>query len=367
MNDGRYLLPLATVVLYAAGVFVLDLLTPGQFEVWLLYLPVILLGVWFNDRGLVLVTGVACSTLMVVGLLLSTQERPISSAWENMFLGLMALWLMTFAGATIAWRSVQLADTMASLEREIAQHRQTERARAEGLEQVRRLEHELLKIATREQQRIGQELHDGVGQELTGLGLMADALAQRLQGTTTEEQIAARLVAGLERAHRHVRELSRGLVPVQVEAKGLCAALDDLASGMSEQSGAAVTFDPLNWVEVPDNTTATHLFRIAQEAVSNALRHGHARQVCLSLFSGPDGLELRIWDDGSGLPARFEEGEGMGLRIMRYRAEQVGGVLRVGPCEDGGTVVTCTVPGRASHAGEDRGDVPGGRADPDRG
>jgi PAS domain S-box-containing protein len=207
------------------------------------------------------------------------------------------------------------------------------------------LRNEVLRIAAREQQLIGQELHDGVGQELTGLGLMAQSPAQRLLEAAPEKRIATRLIAGLDQVHRKVRELSRGLVPVHVETRGLSAALDDLAARTTEQSGISVTSECPEWVDLPDHQTATEMFRIAQEAVINALRHGRPRQIRLTLLSEPKGLRLRIKDDGIGVQQdRLKESDGLGLRIMECRAGLIGGALQISSSEVGGTVVTLTLP-----------------------
>jgi PAS domain S-box-containing protein len=203
------------------------------------------------------------------------------------------------------------------------------------------LEREVLEIPALEQRRIGQELHDGVGQELTGLSLMADALAGRLKDSPAAQELAAKVLAGLERVHQQVRALSRGLVPVEVDPEGLRAALAELAARTSEQSGAACTFDGAGPVQVADAATATHLFRIAQEAVSNALRHGRARHVRITLGAEADTLTLGVRDDGVGVPGPLEESKGLGVRIMRNRAGVIGGTLTIGPAEGGGTLVTC--------------------------
>jgi PAS domain S-box-containing protein len=202
---------------------------------------------------------------------------------------------------------------------------------------------EVLAIAAREQRQIGQELHDGVGQELTGLGLMAQSLAQRLPEVAGEKRIALRLVTELDSVHRQVRELSRGLIPVHVESRGLAAALDDLAARTSAVSGISVTAECPRWVEPPDHATATQLFRIAQEAVCNALRHGRPRHIRLALNDEPTGLGLRVEDDGIGIPSGLDQNVGLGIRIMQYRAGVIGGVLEFSPAQGGGTVVSCTV------------------------
>jgi PAS domain S-box-containing protein len=221
------------------------------------------------------------------------------------------------------------------------------------------LEHEVLAIAAREQRQIGQELHDSVGQELTGLGLMAHSLAQRLPDAAVEKPIARRLVAGLDAVHQKVRELSRGLIPVHVESRGLSAALDDLAVRTTEASGISVTAECPEWIELPDHATATELFRIAQEAVGNALRHGRPRHVRLTLLPEPNGLRLRIKDDGVGIQTGPDKRDGLGLRIMRYRAGLIGGILQITPSQEGGTVVTCTLLRRKGHV---KGEMGSGRA-----
>jgi PAS domain S-box-containing protein len=229
------------------------------------------------------------------------------------------------------------------------------------------LQREVLAMTTREQRQIGQELHDGVGQELTGLGLMAQSLAQRLPEEAGEKRIALRLVAGLDSLHQQVRELSRGLIPVHVESRGLAAALDDLAARTTEASGISVTAECPDWVELPDHETATQLFRIAQEAVNNAVRHGHPRRVLVTLLGEPDGLRLRIRDDGIGILGVPDQCDGLGLRIMQYRARQIGGVLHIGPSNGGGTVVSCTLPRRIGNDETNGATCLGEGKDPDRG
>jgi PAS domain S-box-containing protein len=210
--------------------------------------------------------------------------------------------------------------------------------------QRKELEREVLEIAASEQQRIGQELHDSVGQEITGLALMANALTEKLPASDFAQQVANRLVVGLNRLHQQVRTLSQGLVPVQIEAHGLRAALHDLAARSAEQSNVRVSFDCRDRVAEPDHATATQLFRIAQEAVSNALRHGRPQVIQISLQSPDTGLRLQIQDDGTGLSPRAENGKGMGLRIMQYRAELIGGVLSVESNVGRGTTVVCSIP-----------------------
>jgi signal transduction histidine kinase len=133
------------------------------------------------------------------------------------------------------------------------------------------------------------------------------------------------------------------LVPVPVEAKGLFTALRELAVDTTEKSGILVEFTSTDRVEVPNHATATHLFRIAQEAVNNALTHANPRHIDISLSEDTAGLRLSIEDDGSGIRFPTAEGKGMGLLFMHYRAEQIGGLFRICRREGGGTIVTCAV------------------------
>jgi signal transduction histidine kinase len=215
------------------------------------------------------------------------------------------------------------------------------------------LEREVLAIAAREQRQIGQELHDSVGQVLTGLGFMARSLVQRLPEAAAEKHIALRLVAELENVHQKVRELSRGLIPVHVESRGLLEALDDLAKRTTESSGISVSSECAEWVEVPDHETATQLYRIAQEAVSNALRHGRPRHIRMTLLTESKRLRLSIQDDGIGIQRGPIHGEGLGFRIMQYRAGLIGGVLQIRSSQGDGTVVLCVLP-RSNGNGENQ-------------
>jgi PAS domain S-box-containing protein len=246
------------------------------------------------------------------------------------------------------------------------------------------LQAELLTVADREQRRIGQDLHDDVGQELTGVGLMADALVEALQESGSDEAgLAAKIRARLANILDRVRTLSRGLVPVEVDARGLMSALDELAGRIGALHGLECTFECSEPVPVEDNRVATHLYRITQEAIANATRHGHARQVRVALRRDGGTTTLEVRDDGVGIPEESRRGYGMGLRIMQYRAGLIGGILDVGPAEaEGhGTRVTCSIGGDRRDdrtRGEGTPDVgqdldrrrppgrPGGAGDPDR-
>jgi signal transduction histidine kinase len=185
---------------------------------------------------------------------------------------------------------------------------------------------------------------------LTALGLMADSLVAALADhSPTDVPLAAKIVQGIRRTLSQVRALSRGLAPVAVSADGLMAALADLTARINGESGVTCTFACEDAVLVEDNTTATHLYRIAQEAVSNALKHGRAKHVEVGLGFTDGHLTLRVADDGVGMRNQGAEAEGQGLRIMRYRADAVRAILSIESPARGGTLVTCTLGERMSH------------------
>jgi PAS domain S-box-containing protein len=223
----------------------------------------------------------------------------------------------------------------------------------------RRLERELLRIQTDERRRIGQDLHDGLGQMLTGTGLIAKGLARRLhEAQSPAAADADEIVSLIREADQHARSLARGLVPVDLEQDGLPAALARLCRQAETLFSISCTLEVIGPVEEAARALqeATHLYRIAQEAISNGVRHGRARRVAVTVAAGSDFLRLRVEDDGSGIghavvaggaampPDPAEEQRGMGVRIMHYRARILGGTLEIRPGADRGTVVTCTVP-----------------------
>lgn len=210
----------------------------------------------------------------------------------------------------------------------------------------RRLEKEILEISDRVQRRIGQDLHDGLCQQLAGVELMCQVLEQKAGGKS--KSIATRLgeIAGHVRdAIKQTRLMSRGLSPIVLESEGLMSGLKELASNTENIFGIQCAFDCDSPVLVRDHARATHLFRIAQEAVSNAVRHGKSTRICIKLAANDGRLVLQVEDNGRGMSAVHESvgGRGMGLRIMQSRATMIGGELNVENKAGGGVRVTCAV------------------------
>ncbi|MCC6170933.1 MAG: PAS domain S-box protein [Gammaproteobacteria bacterium] len=209
------------------------------------------------------------------------------------------------------------------------------------------LEHAIIEASNFEQQRIAGDLHDGLGQELTGIALLLRAAGARLPERPAEAAVLLREAGGLiDGAVQSARELAHGLAPATIERGGLPGALADLARRLRRTQGIRAQFRKR--IAAPlrlDTTQATHLYRIAQEGVSNAVRHGGATFITLRLRADGETLRLEIVDNGSGLPApERRSASGMGLRIMEYRARMLGGELRLSTPRRGGTVVACRIP-----------------------
>ena len=207
------------------------------------------------------------------------------------------------------------------------------------------LEKALLNISSREQRRIGQDLHDGLGQHLTGIAFMAKVHESKL----TEKRLAdatdaAKIVRLVNEAIHKTRELARGLLPVVSDAQGLMSALQLWAAEVEDIFGIACRFECGTAVLIYDDAMATHLYHIAQESVNNAIKHGRAHNILIRLTAENGRGTLLIDDDGAGIAENSGNSQGMGLHIMNYRAGMIGGTLEVAPDPVQGTTVTCTFP-----------------------
>jgi signal transduction histidine kinase len=205
-----------------------------------------------------------------------------------------------------------------------------------------RLEKELLEISEREQRRIGRDLHDSLGQHLTGTALATQVLKEKL--TTRGQPEAAdadKIVQLVEEGITISRKIAKGLSPIEMEADGLMQALEELAATSSELFKISCRFECDSPLLIRDAPTSGHLYRIAQEAVSNAVKHGKARNVMIQLESLENGTVLRVKDDGIGIADSFPRSSGMGLHIMAHRASIIGATLTAQREDSGGTTVSC--------------------------
>jgi PAS domain S-box-containing protein len=213
---------------------------------------------------------------------------------------------------------------------------------ARDITERKRLETEITEISKREQQRIGQDLHDGLCQELAGIQLMCQVLEQKLTGKSkVEAKQVADIGEHIRQAIGHTRKLARGLSPVELETNGFVSALLELADHARNLFHIECRFECEAPISIRDNVAATHLYRIAQEAINNAVKHGHAQRVIISLKYAGDKIALSIADNGLGFSNESRKGPGMGLHTMKYRAGVLGAPLEV-RSDGAGVKVICT-------------------------
>jgi signal transduction histidine kinase len=228
----------------------------------------------------------------------------------------------------------------------VKQQRDESESQIALLEYSQRLEREIIGISEREQERIGQDLHDGICQILAALSCSAASLKNDLEGhdLPAEAKVADELAGFLRDAVVQTRNLARGLVPVQIDDAGLTSALEELAASATRLLGIRCDYASSGAPLIRDNAVSMHLYRIAQEALNNATKHGKAGNVLVSLVRDEKATTLSIADDGAGISQTSSRNEGMGLGLMQYRARLVGGDLRIEEPPSGGTVVSCAIP-----------------------
>jgi len=225
-----------------------------------------------------------------------------------------------------------------------------ERVEASAAE-ARELERRILEIDEEEQRRIGHDLHDGLGQQLTGLAMMSRRLENRLATANSPEAGEAAKVSELAKhAVELAHDLSRTLSPPALQSAGLAEALRELAANAESLFRVECTVEENGAITAPQVGTAAHLYRIAQEAISNAVRHGKATHVDLRLRESGGVLILQIDDNGSGMDPMAASKNGMGLRIMQYRAHMIGAHVQFRHRQAGGTEVICRYNPANDHA-----------------
>ncbi|HEV2330327.1 MAG TPA: PAS domain S-box protein [Verrucomicrobiae bacterium] len=206
----------------------------------------------------------------------------------------------------------------------------------------KRLEREIIEISNREQQRIGQDLHDGLCQELAGIELMCQVLEQKLAAKSkAEARRVGEIGEHIRQAIGHTRKLARGLFPVELETNGFVSALRELTDHAGKLFNVECRFECDASVAVRDNVAATHLYRIVQEAINNAVRHGKARRIVVSLRPAGEKVALMVVDNGIGFSNQARKGSGMGLHTMKYRAGVVGATLQIQSGNGKGAAVSC--------------------------
>jgi signal transduction histidine kinase len=216
---------------------------------------------------------------------------------------------------------------------------------ARDIQERKSLEQEILTVSEREKRLIGQELHDSIGQQFTGIACMTKVLERKLTGRLPDE--AQRCVRILELVHKsmdQLRSLAKGLYPVNLKSGSLTASLSELADSTQELFNVRCQFKSDRALLIENTEAAVHVYRIAQEAITNAIKHGHAQNIEIELRHGSPESVLKIRNDGLDFSAPSSEYKGMGLRIMNHRAQMIKGSLDVCKSEPAGTVVTCIFP-----------------------
>ena len=210
----------------------------------------------------------------------------------------------------------------------------------------RRLEAEILRATETERQRIGRDLHDSLGQSLTAIGYLADALREDLaRRKRPEAREVQKLEKLIDQTAAGAHGLARGLLLADLKRGGLAAALQELAFHTRERFGLACRYTGPVRIPKLGPEVASQLYRIAQEAATNAAKHGKRTKIEIRLAREPDGLRLSVQDTGPGLPARRARSAGIGMDIMRYRASMIGADFWIDSAKGKGTTVNCRVPG----------------------
>ncbi len=244
---------------------------------------------------------------------------------------------------------VALADVKGDFEVRVVTSRENEALGiVRDITQRKRLEREILEISGREQRRIGQDLHDSLCQHLAGVGFMAKVLERKLAGGAAVDPTDAKdMVDLIDQAITLTRGFARGLNPVRLD-EGLMAAIDELAANAERFFGITCRFEHDEPVTIDDEATATHVYRIVQEALNNAIKHGNASSIDISFQTDGKVNTVTVRDNGVGFPPVLSQGKGMGLNIMKYRASMIGGSLDIRNDKNRGAVLVCSFPERTA-------------------
>jgi signal transduction histidine kinase len=311
-----------------------DHVTTWELNCFVLYAAPIILVAWKTDRRLGFVFAFLCAAADWVA---DGGGNPYRTHWGFM---------LVVAGEGFYFSVLVVAVTAAKSRREL------DRMRIETLERAQSLERQILRTSEREQQRIGRDLHDSLGPQLAAIRYGATLLANELRQHGRAEAAQAEHICELTgTAGLLVRDLARGAFPVQMDGAGLAMALNELAGTTSRLTGIPVSFYDMGGILVENPEYAMHLYRIAQEAVNNAAKHGVPRKITIVLSKIRDSLRLTVADDGKGMDSPPGGTRGMGLNSMKYRARVLGGELTIDSNPGEGTIVSCDIPNSANRTG----------------
>ena len=304
------------------------------------YLIPVALAAWYVGKAFGILISISSVTVSLVG------DYAAGAAYPNL---LVPIWngLIELTVYTVV---VQILASLRKLHGELEERvRQRTTALTNEMQGRARLEKELLEVSEREQRRIGHDLHDGICQHWAATAMAGQVLGEKLAAKSLPEAADAwEVVKLVENGITLTRNLAHGIAPPEMESEGLVRALQELAANISKMFKITCVFECDSPPLVDDTAAATHLYRIAQEAVNNAIRHGKPSQIVISLANRKGQVELTIEDDGSGLAEDWQKNRGLGTRIMAHRAAMIGGAFSLEPNPTGGTFVKCSMPAPAN-------------------
>src|SRR6266536_1516058 len=316
-------------LLLVAIIGYIDYITGYERPLLLFYLLPISLATWFGSfligLGIVVASLVAWMVSDVAAGIPSLRYWNAGMAFTAYALFAWMLSKLRMLGRELDRRGLERT---AALQREVAERQ--------------RLDREIARVADRERHRLGQDLHDSLGQHLTGTALAAQVLKEKLALKSAPETTEAeKLIHYVEQGIDLTRNLARGFFSPELEADGLIVALQGLAENITERFGIDCVFEGGESLRLRDSAIATQLYRIAQEAVTNSIKHAGAQRITICLTTTSSELLLTISDDGIGFPDNLLNSEGLGLRLMRHGASLAGASFDVRRNGQRGTIVTC--------------------------
>ncbi len=212
----------------------------------------------------------------------------------------------------------------------------------EDISEKKESEKKMIDIIEEGQRQLGRDLHDGLGQELTGIAFMAKSLVQKVKKNLPDEtKNIEMLVDHVNRSITQVKNISKGLYPANLEQDGLQTAIKSMAENVNQLYPVHCNFNFKNVKRLPDPASEIHLFRIAQEALNNTIKHARAKNVTINLSQIKNIVKLQIIDDGIGIGESMQKNKGLGLSIMKNRARLINATLDVRLNDQGGTLVEC--------------------------
>jgi len=331
--------PRALLILIDVGflalVGVIDYLTGFEISFSVFYLLGIGFATWFVGKGF----GFFISLMSVA--VWQGGDLAAGAHYSSLFVPVWNMLILAGFYFIVVWLLAYLRASQKQLEGKVQQRTQ---ALTREMNERERLEKEILEVSEREQRRIGHDLHDSLCQHWAATAMAGQVLSEKLAAKSLAETADARQIVTLaQNGITLTRNLAHGISPAEVDTEGLVTAFHELADTISKTFKIQCAFECDSPPVIDDATAATHLYRIAQEAVHNAIRHGKPNQIIMGLSRRKQSVELTIEDDGTGLPEDWQKRRGLGTRIMAHRAAMMGGTFSIEPNPTGGTFVKCTV------------------------